>query len=92
MRESCFAYFWKICILALSALLPIFPFRSGPVVSKLSKEHSPGECRLVGECAELLGLDEFDPRVIQSRLESLLIGSYPYLTQCIVLQKPAKPR
>lgn len=42
-----------------------------------------------GKPAELHGYAEFDPQAILSRLECYLIGSYPVLTQCIVLEKPA---
>jgi SAM-dependent methyltransferase len=44
---------------------------------------------LVGDRAELNGFAAFDPQLILSRLEQYLIGSYPVLTQCIVLEKPA---
>jgi len=43
----------------------------------------------VGEPAELLGFDEFDPRAILGGLENYLLGSYPALAQCMVLEKPA---
>ena len=40
-----------------------------------------------GNKAELYGFDEFDSDLIQSRLEQFMIGSYPVLTQCMVLRK-----
>lgn len=45
--------------------------------------------RLVqGDPAELYGFPEFDKERIQSQLERYLVGSYPALTQVLVLQKP----
>ena len=44
-----------------------------------------------GDPAELNGFPTFDPEHILSKLEEYLIGSYPVLTQCIVLEKPAIP-
>jgi len=44
-----------------------------------------------GDPAELNGFPEFDPQRILTHLERYLIGSYPVLTQCIVLEKPARP-
>jgi SAM-dependent methyltransferase len=40
-----------------------------------------------GNPSELNGFAEFDPDRIQSNLSSYLIGRYPTLTQCLVLQK-----
>lgn len=42
-----------------------------------------------GNPAELYGFPEFDPQRILSNLEQYMVGSYPVLTQCIVLEKPA---
>jgi len=45
--------------------------------------------RLVhGNPAELYGFPEFDAQRILSNLEQYMVGSYPVLTQCIVLEKP----
>ncbi len=41
-----------------------------------------------GDARELYGFREFEPDVIQSNLSSYLIGRYPTLTECFVLQKP----
>jgi len=41
-----------------------------------------------GDPKELYGFTEFEPDLIQSNLSSYLIGKYPTLTQCFVLQKP----
>lgn len=43
---------------------------------------------VVGKRDELLGFPEFDADKILSRLENYLVGSYPALAQCLVLQKP----
>ena len=43
-----------------------------------------------GDPRELYGFSEFDPDIIQSNLSSYLIGRYPTLTQCFVLQKPRR--
>lgn len=43
---------------------------------------------LQGERAELNGFPEFNAASVQENLERYLIGSYPVLTQCIVLGKP----
>lgn len=43
---------------------------------------------VVGDRAELNGYPEFDAPTIQANLETYLIGSYPVLTQCLVLRKP----
>lgn len=42
-----------------------------------------------GKREELYGYPEFDAAKIQENLENYLVGNYPTLTQCIVLQKPA---
>lgn len=42
-----------------------------------------------GDPAELNGFPAFAPENILIKLEDYLIGSYPVLTQCIVLEKPA---
>jgi SAM-dependent methyltransferase len=42
-----------------------------------------------GRPDELFGYAQFDPQRILENLERYLIGSYPVLTQCIVLEKPA---
>ncbi len=42
-----------------------------------------------GNPAELYGFPEFDPQRILANLEQYMVGSYPVLTQCIVLEKPA---
>lgn len=47
-----------------------------------------GMTLVVGDRSELYGFPEFDPERILSNLERYLVGSYPVLTQCIVLQKP----
>lgn len=45
--------------------------------------------RLVfGNPAELYGFREFDKDRIQGHLEKYLVGTYPALAQCFVLQKP----
>jgi 2-polyprenyl-3-methyl-5-hydroxy-6-metoxy-1,4-benzoquinol methylase len=44
-----------------------------------------------GNPRELYGFPEFEVDAIQSNLSSYLIGGYPTLTQCVVLQKPASP-
>ena len=41
-----------------------------------------------GDRSQLHGFPEFDHLCIQARLEQFLIGSYPTLTQCVVLRKP----
>ena len=41
-----------------------------------------------GDRSQLHGFTEFDHLCIQARLEQFLIGSYPTLTQCVVLRKP----
>ncbi len=43
-----------------------------------------------GDRAELNGFPEFDAARVQENLEKYLIGSYPVLTQCVVLRKPAR--
>lgn len=42
---------------------------------------------LIGDRAELCGYPEFDHTMILANLDRYLIGSYPVLTQCIVLTK-----
>lgn len=42
-----------------------------------------------GNRHELYGFDEFSADSVLSNLEQFLIGSYPVLTQCLVLKKPA---
>lgn len=45
---------------------------------------------IVGNRAELFGFAEFDRDAILSRLETFMVSqTYPVLTQCLVLQKPA---
>jgi SAM-dependent methyltransferase len=41
-----------------------------------------------GKRAELFGFPEFDATTIQAQCERYMIGSYPVLTQCMVLRKP----
>ena len=42
----------------------------------------------IGTPSQLHGFPEFDRTRIQARLSEFLIGSYPTLTQCLVLRKP----
>ena len=44
--------------------------------------------RIIGDPPMLYGFDEFDVEAIRPRLPELLVGSYPVLIQCLVLQKP----
>jgi SAM-dependent methyltransferase len=43
---------------------------------------------IAGKREELFGFPEFAAEKIQGRLETFLVGSYPALAQCLVLQKP----
>jgi len=43
---------------------------------------------LVGERSQLFGYPEFSTEPILANLETYLVGAYPVLTQCMVLQKP----
>ena len=44
---------------------------------------------VTGERAELCGFPEFSPRAVLADLESMLVGTYPSLAQCLVLSRPA---
>ena len=46
----------------------------------------------IGNREELYGFDEFDPDAIQRNLQRYVIGKYPTLVQCLVLQKADAPR
>jgi len=81
-------------IITLDLFLNLAPF-----TSRLNNEYGTNQdvsrmvaesgLRLVaGDRAQLNGFAEFDPQQILSHLEQYLIGSYPVLTQCIVLEKP----
>lgn len=43
---------------------------------------------VIGDRAHLYGFPEFDHDRIQCQLEQYFVGSYPALSQCLVLQKP----
>jgi 2-polyprenyl-3-methyl-5-hydroxy-6-metoxy-1,4-benzoquinol methylase len=42
-----------------------------------------------GDRSELYGFDEFDPVDVLGRLEELLVGTYPAVSQALVLTRPA---
>lgn len=43
---------------------------------------------VTGERSQLLGFPEFNPETILANLEKYFVGSYPALSECIVLEKP----
>ena len=43
-----------------------------------------------GDRSELLGYAEFDPTVVLANLDRYLVGAFPALAQCFVLEKPAR--
>ncbi len=81
-------------ILTVDLFLNIEPFctrqeneygRNQNVKEMMSRQ--PWE-RLVGTPGELFGFPEFNTNQILCRLEKFLLGSYPALTQCLVMKKP----
>lgn len=84
------------CVLTVDLFLDIAPFTtrsSNPWGTNLDIQELVGRSglRLVeGERSELYGFPEFDHDRIQSRLSEFLIGSYPGVAQCLVLEKPAR--
>lgn len=82
-------------IITLDLFLNLAPFTSRPSneygrnqdVRRMVEEN--GFRLAQGNREELYGFPEFDPQRILASLEQYLVGSYPVLTQCIVLEKPA---
>lgn len=81
------------CVLTVDLFLNLEPFtlrtsnEYGTNVPPAELINVSGMKLVAGERAELLGFPQFDPTAVLAHLEDYMIGTYPCLAQCFVLEK-----
>jgi SAM-dependent methyltransferase len=81
------------CVLTVDLFLNLHPFSDreanewGTNIPPRMLVEESGLDLVAGRRDQLLGYPEFEPKKILADLDHYLIGSYPTLTQCLVLRK-----